>query len=157
GPSGGRRSTSSMSPSDRRYVRFEWPPGNCDTRISRVRASPSMPRDGRGSRSHADSRGPSSCSPGPTGAGSGCICGRALRFLSVGADYDTPMSSSTSQDLALRLTAFMDAHIYPNERRFRQQIAEGDRWQPTAIVEDLKTKARAAGLWNLFLPESEYG
>jgi len=40
---------------------------------------------------------------------------------------------------------------------FRRQIADGDRWQPTAIVEALKAKARAAGLWNLFLPESEYG
>ena len=42
-------------------------------------------------------------------------------------------------------------------RPFAQQIADGDRWQPTQIVEDLKPKARAAGLWNLFLPESEYG
>ena len=40
---------------------------------------------------------------------------------------------------------------------FHRQIADGDRWQPTAIVEELKPKARAAGLWNLFLPESEYG
>jgi acyl-CoA dehydrogenase len=56
-----------------------------------------------------------------------------------------------------RLTAFMEEHIYPNEATFRQQIAEGDRWQPTPIVEELKAKARAAGLWNLFLPESEYG
>src|SRR3982750_1501754 len=62
-----------------------------------------------------------------------------------------------SRELADRLTAFMDAHIYPNEATFRAQIAAGDRWQPTAIVEDLKPKARAAGLWNLFLPESEYG
>ena len=59
--------------------------------------------------------------------------------------------------LERRLTAFMDEHIYPNERVFRQQIAEGDRWQPTRVVEDLKQRARAAGLWNLFLPESEYG
>src|SRR6185295_18136605 len=41
--------------------------------------------------------------------------------------------------------------------RFRREIAEGDRWQPTSVVEELKEKARAAGLWNLFLPESEYG
>ncbi len=51
----------------------------------------------------------------------------------------------------------MDEHIYPNEATFRQQVADGDRWQPTAIVEELKARARAAGLWNLFLPESEYG
>ena len=51
----------------------------------------------------------------------------------------------------------MDEHVYPNEATFHRQIAEGDRWQPTAIVEELKPKARAAGLWNLFLPESEYG
>jgi acyl-CoA dehydrogenase len=60
-------------------------------------------------------------------------------------------------NLQQRLTAFMDEHIYPNEETFRRQIAEGDRWQPVPIVEELKTKALAAGLWNLFLPESEYG
>ncbi len=59
--------------------------------------------------------------------------------------------------LQQRLTAFMDEHVYPNEATFHRQIADGDRWQPTAIVEELKPKARAAGLWNLFLPESEYG
>jgi acyl-CoA dehydrogenase len=51
----------------------------------------------------------------------------------------------------------MDEHVYPNESTFHRQIADGDRWTPTAIVETLKPKARAAGLWNLFLPESEYG
>ena len=60
-------------------------------------------------------------------------------------------------DLQHRLTAFMNEHVYPNEATFHRQIADGDRWQPTAIVEELKPKARAAGLWNLFLPESEYG
>ena len=60
-------------------------------------------------------------------------------------------------DLQRRVAAFMDEHIYPNEATFHRQIADGDRWQPTAIVEELKPKARAAGLWNLFLPESEYG
>ena len=60
-------------------------------------------------------------------------------------------------DLQRRLTAFMEEHVYPNEAAFHRQIAEGDRWQPTAVVEQLKPKARAAGLWNLFLPESEYG
>jgi acyl-CoA dehydrogenase len=66
-------------------------------------------------------------------------------------------ASAKTRALAERLTAFMDEHVYPNEPLFRRQIAEGDRWQPTAIVEDLKPKARAAGLWNLFLPGSEHG
>src|SRR5881397_871082 len=65
--------------------------------------------------------------------------------------------SAKTRELQHRLSAFMDAHIYPNEITFRRQIAEGDRWEPTAIVEELKPKARAAGLWNLFLPDSEYG
>ena len=56
-----------------------------------------------------------------------------------------------------RLVAFMDEHIYPNEGLYEQQIAEGDRWQPVEILEVLKDRARAAGLWNLFLPESELG
>jgi acyl-CoA dehydrogenase len=51
----------------------------------------------------------------------------------------------------------MDEHVYPNEATFRAQIDAGDRWQPTAIVEELKPKAKAAGLWNLFLPASQYG
>ena len=60
-------------------------------------------------------------------------------------------------DLQRRLTAFMAEYIDPNDPTFHRQIADADRWQPTAIVEELKPKARAAGLWNLFLPESEYG
>src|SRR5262245_4201046 len=61
------------------------------------------------------------------------------------------------RDLERQLAAFMDEHVYPNEAAFRRQIANGDRWQPAPIVEALKDEARAAGLWNLFLPESEYG
>ncbi len=59
--------------------------------------------------------------------------------------------------LAERVTAFMAAHIYPNEATFEREIADGDRWQPTRIVETLKARARADGLWNLFLPQSDYG
>ena len=65
--------------------------------------------------------------------------------------------SSKVKELQQKVAAFMDEHVYPNERAFISQIAEGDRWQPTAIVEELKERARAIGLWNLFLPESEHG
>src|SRR5438270_13591771 len=65
--------------------------------------------------------------------------------------------SPRALDLQRRLQAFMDDRIYPNEREFRRQIDSGDRWQPTEIVEELKTRARAEGLWNLFLPDSESG
>jgi acyl-CoA dehydrogenase len=64
--------------------------------------------------------------------------------------------SEKVKSLQVRLQAFLDEHIYPNERRFCGEI-EQNRWKPTRIVEELKTKARAAGLWNLFLPDSEYG
>jgi len=57
-----------------------------------------------------------------------------------------------------RVQAFMDQHVYPNEDTHRQQhAAMQDRWQPVPIVEELKPKARADGLWNLFLPHSRYG
>jgi acyl-CoA dehydrogenase len=61
------------------------------------------------------------------------------------------------RDLQKRLTAFMEDHVYPSEATYRRQIRDGDRWQPVPIIEELKPKARAAGLWNLFLPDSEYG
>jgi len=61
------------------------------------------------------------------------------------------------KDLQARLVAFMDEHVYPNEHRFHEEVAEGERWEPTRIVESLKAKARAAGLWNLFLPQSSRG
>jgi len=59
--------------------------------------------------------------------------------------------------LQQRLRAFMDEHIYPNEQRYYDDINQGERWHPSHVIEELKPKARAAGLWNLFLPESEYG
>ena len=65
--------------------------------------------------------------------------------------------SQKVQELQKRLSAFMDEHIYPNEKTYSEQIREGDRWQPTTIIEQLKPLAKAAGLWNLFLPDSEYG
>jgi len=65
--------------------------------------------------------------------------------------------SEKVQKLQARLSAFMEQHIYPNEKAFHAQVAEGDRWQPTRIVEELKKRARQEALWNLFLPESELG
>jgi acyl-CoA dehydrogenase len=65
--------------------------------------------------------------------------------------------SPRAREMYQKLRAFMDARVYPNEGLFREQKEEGDRWQPVAIIEELKALARAEGLWNLFLPESEYG
>ena len=66
--------------------------------------------------------------------------------------------SDKVKDLQARLLAFMDEHIYPNEQRFIHEIAanraKGNAWVPTQLVEELKPKARAAGLWNLFIPHS---
>jgi len=64
--------------------------------------------------------------------------------------------SAKNKELQKRLQAFMDDHIYPNEHRFDEEV-ERDRWKPAGIVEELKAKARDAGLWNLFLPEDEHG
>ncbi len=59
-------------------------------------------------------------------------------------------------DLRRRLVAFMDEHVYPSEPTWHAQV-NANRWQPTAVIEDLKSKAKAAGLWNLFLPDSNRG
>src|SRR5271156_3712368 len=64
--------------------------------------------------------------------------------------------SAKTKELQKRLQSFMDAHVYPNEDRFHQEI-ERERWKPTRIVEELKPKARQEGLWNLFLPHDENG
>src|SRR3984893_12218670 len=64
--------------------------------------------------------------------------------------------SEKTKELQQRLQAFMDAHVYPNEQRFHEEVAR-QRWKPTRIVEDLKAKARHDGLWNLFLPQDKNG
>jgi len=56
-----------------------------------------------------------------------------------------------------KLQDFMDRHVYPNEDRHAREVDTGDRWQPPALMEDLKAKARLEGLWNLFLPHSPNG
>ncbi len=69
--------------------------------------------------------------------------------------------SPRTKQLQAKLREFMDAHVYPNEQRYHDEIEAntraGKRWTPVPVIEELKPKARAAGLWNLFLPESEYG
>lgn len=65
--------------------------------------------------------------------------------------------SDRVKDLQQRVLAFMDEHIYPNETVYAEQVKEGDRWVAPAIMEELKSRAQERGLWNLFLPESEYG
>ena len=65
--------------------------------------------------------------------------------------------SNRTKDLVARLSAFMGEHIYPNEARFEDEVAQGDRWQPLALMEELKRKAQAQGLWNLFLPPDQHG
>ncbi len=66
--------------------------------------------------------------------------------------------SPRAHDLHERVTAFMDNYIYPNEKALAAQVAEGPtRWKPVPLLEELKAKAKQAGLWNLFLPESDLG
>src|SRR5438067_7963602 len=67
--------------------------------------------------------------------------------------------SDRCKELQQRLLAFMDEHIYPNEKAFKEEVeangAKGNRWVPTQLIERLKPIARQQGLWNLFLPRSE--
>ena len=65
--------------------------------------------------------------------------------------------SQKVSELKHRLQSFMDRHVYPNEARFYQEAEELGPWKVYPVVEELKPKAREAGLWNLFLPESEHG
>jgi len=64
--------------------------------------------------------------------------------------------SPKTKELQARLLKFMDDHIYPAEKAYAEEMAAntqaGNRWQPLQVIENLKPKAQAAGLWNLFLP-----
>ncbi|WHZ01230.1 acyl-CoA dehydrogenase [Neobacillus sp. YX16] len=67
--------------------------------------------------------------------------------------------SAKVKELQTKLTSFMEENVYPNEKVYEQQLNElENRWSAVPqVMEDLKDKAKAAGLWNFFLPESEYG
>ena len=67
--------------------------------------------------------------------------------------------SDLCKDYLARVRAFMDQHIYPNEKTYHEQLAGfgTNRWQVLPIIEELKAKAKQEGLWNLFLPDSEQG
>src|SRR5437588_621571 len=65
--------------------------------------------------------------------------------------------SAKVKALRQKLGAFMDEFVYPNQRPYHEAASAVDRWRPNPVVEELKPKARAAGLWNLFLPESSEG
>lgn len=69
--------------------------------------------------------------------------------------------SPRTQELQAKVSRFMEEHVYPNEQRYWNELEAhtkvGKRWTPLELIEELKPKARAQGLWNLFLPESEYG
>jgi acyl-CoA dehydrogenase len=65
--------------------------------------------------------------------------------------------SARAHEAKTRLEAFMDAHIYPNEARFFRESEECGAWTVQPVVEELKPKAKAAGLWNLFMPDEAYG
>lgn len=68
-----------------------------------------------------------------------------------------PELSDKVKGLMEKVEKFMDDHIYPNEEAIAEEIDSGDRWQPSKIMEDLKSKAKSQDLWNLFLPESDRG
>ena len=66
--------------------------------------------------------------------------------------------SEKVNDLRKRVSAFMEEYIYPNESTYKDQLAKSsDPHHHAEIIDDLKPKARAEGLWNLFLPDKEYG
>lgn len=65
--------------------------------------------------------------------------------------------SDKTESFCARLSAFMDAHIYPNEQRYHEELNQQERWKVLPLIEELKVKAQNEGLWNLFLPDSVHG
>ena len=65
--------------------------------------------------------------------------------------------SNKVKDLQDKLTNFMNEHVYKNELVYKEEVEKGGRWCVPKIMEDMKSKAKSQGLWNLFLPESDLG
>ena len=65
--------------------------------------------------------------------------------------------SQKTKDYVERVGAFMDKNLYPNEEELEQQIEDGGRWCVIPLLEEIKARAKTAGLWNLFLPDSGRG
>ncbi|QMW22418.1 acyl-CoA dehydrogenase family protein [Sandaracinobacteroides saxicola] len=65
--------------------------------------------------------------------------------------------SARTKEMIERVRAFMDEHIYPNEERYAQEVMTGERWKVIEVIEELKPLARAAGLWNMFVPPVHAG
>ncbi len=65
--------------------------------------------------------------------------------------------SPRTREMQERLRAFMDEHIYPNEARYEEEAHKGERWKVIEVIEELKPRARAAGLWNMFVPPTHGG
>ena len=67
--------------------------------------------------------------------------------------------SARCKEYLQRVRAFMDEHVYPNEKTYHDQLAGfgTNRWQVLPIIEELKAKAKAQGLWNLFHPDDKHG
>jgi acyl-CoA dehydrogenase len=65
--------------------------------------------------------------------------------------------SAKVKELQVRVQDFMDRHIHPSERRYDEELRANGRWQTPTVMEELKAKAKAEGLWNLFLPETSHG
>ena len=66
-------------------------------------------------------------------------------------------NSQKVKDLQEKITNFMNEHVYESENIYKKQVEEGGRWCVPQIMEDLKSKAKSQGLWNLFLQESDLG
>ncbi len=82
---------------------------------------------------------------------------RSFPFIQSGVRMNFEYSDKVSR-LRERVTEFMNEYVYPNEAAYEEYIdASKDRWVIPPVMEELKAKAKEAGLWNLFLPESEYG